>query len=168
MGAYVSTLYLEGGRMQPSLLKKTVSKKRDRRNIKKVPFLELKNNRLQGVVSSGSDLARVYVSFIQAGDFLFNCRTNNNRPCAGIGGNYICKHIRTLIIESCKQYGVAGVARYLKIEGELQSADELISHMKPVKTNEHAADIFSAFLDYLRFLEIKPFIDPVVEMNWYI
>jgi hypothetical protein len=154
--------------MQPSLLQKTVSKKRNKRNIKKVPFLELKNNRLQGVVSSGSDLARVYVSFIQAGDFHFNCRTNNNRSCGGIGGSYLCKHLRSLVTESCKQYGVAGVARYLKIEEAIQSADEIFTHMKPVKTNEHAAEIFSSFLDYLRFLELKPIIDPVLEMNWYI
>ena len=64
--------------MQPSLPQKFITSKKDRRNVKKVPFLELKNNRLQGVVSSGSDIMRVYVSFIQAGDFQFNCRTNNN------------------------------------------------------------------------------------------
>ena len=35
------------------------------RDIRKVPFVELFNDRLQGVVSSGSDITRVYVSFLK-------------------------------------------------------------------------------------------------------
>ncbi|MBN2533399.1 MAG: hypothetical protein JXB88_10925 [Spirochaetales bacterium] len=153
--------------MQPSLPGKIIISKREIRNVKKVPFLELKNGRLQGVVSSGSDIMRVYVSFIQAGDFQFNCRTNNNRPCAGIGANYFCKHITTLITESCKQYGIPAIAKYLKIP-EVQSVNDIFTHIKPRKTDEHAADIFSRFLDYLRFLELEPLGIPVPEMDWYI
>ena len=36
------------------------------RKLAKVPFVELADGRLQGVVSSGSDIARVYVSSIDA------------------------------------------------------------------------------------------------------
>ncbi len=36
------------------------------RKLAKVPFLELSEGRLQGVVSSGSDIERVYVSSISA------------------------------------------------------------------------------------------------------
>ncbi|MGK0290957.1 MAG: hypothetical protein ACI86H_002421 [bacterium] len=49
-----------------------------KRNIKKVPFVELFNHRLQGVVSSGSDISRVYVSFFEAETLNYYCSTNNN------------------------------------------------------------------------------------------
>ncbi|MCA9625984.1 MAG: hypothetical protein KC731_43480, partial [Myxococcales bacterium] len=49
------------------------------RNVKKVPFVELFGGRVQGVVSSGSDVKRVYVSFMEARTGNFYCSTNNNR-----------------------------------------------------------------------------------------
>ena len=52
-----------------------------KRAVKTVPFVELASGRLQGVVSSGSDIKRVYVSFIEAGSGDYYCCTNNNRPC---------------------------------------------------------------------------------------
>ena len=36
------------------------------RKLAKVPFVELADGRLQGVVSSGSDIERVYVSSVAA------------------------------------------------------------------------------------------------------
>jgi hypothetical protein len=52
------------------------------RKLAKVPFVELADGRLQGVVSSGSDIERVYVSSVAAdGIYSFGCSTNNNRPC---------------------------------------------------------------------------------------
>ena len=56
------------------------------RKLAKVPFVELADGRLQGVVSSGSDIARVYVSSIAAKTDGFSCSTNNNRPCGGLRG----------------------------------------------------------------------------------
>src|SRR5918995_7473706 len=53
------------------------------RRLAKVPFVELADGRLQGVVSSGSDVGRVYVSSIAAGTHAYSCSTNNNRPCGG-------------------------------------------------------------------------------------
>lgn len=53
------------------------------RKLAKVPFVELADGRLQGVVSSGSDIGRVYVSSVAAGTYTFACSTNNNRPCGG-------------------------------------------------------------------------------------
>ncbi len=66
-----------------------------KRNIKKVPFVELFHGRLQGVVSSGSDIKRVYVSFFEAGTHDFYCSTNNNRPCGGLGGYPCGKKVTT-------------------------------------------------------------------------
>src|SRR5215216_6454856 len=51
------------------------------RKLAKVPFVELADGRLQGVVSSGSDIGRVYVSSVASGSYEFACSTNNNRPC---------------------------------------------------------------------------------------
>ena len=63
------------------------------RKLAKVPFVELADGRLQGVVSSGSDIGRVYVSSVAAGDHAFACSTNNNRPCGGLRGGSFCNHI---------------------------------------------------------------------------
>ena len=84
------------------------------RKLAKVPFVELADGRLQGVVSSGSDIERVYVSSIAAGDLRLHCSTNNNRPCGGLTG-YPCKHLRSLVDEAVVQYGVERVARYLRV-----------------------------------------------------
>jgi hypothetical protein len=54
--------------------------------LAKVPFVELAERRLQGVVSSGSDIERVSVSSIAGRTHEFSCPTNNNRPCGGAGG----------------------------------------------------------------------------------
>lgn len=65
------------------------------RKLAKVPFVEMADGRLQGVVSSGSEIGRVYVSSIAAGTHDYNCSTNNNRPCGGLCGSP-CKHLRAL------------------------------------------------------------------------
>src|SRR5690606_2457429 len=69
------------------------------RKLAKVPFVELADGRLQGVVSSGSDIARVYVSSFTAATRTFSCGTNNNRPCGGLGG-FPCKHLQALLTEA--------------------------------------------------------------------
>ncbi|CAM5460930.1 SWIM-type domain-containing protein OS=Streptomyces tendae OX=1932 GN=F3L20_14370 PE=4 SV=1 [Streptomyces tendae] len=85
------------------------------RKLAKVPFVELADGRLQGVVSSGSDIGRVYVSSVAASSYAFSCSTNNNRPCGGARGSF-CNHIRALVAEAVLQYGAERVARYLKVE----------------------------------------------------
>src|SRR5258706_7003952 len=88
------------------------------RRLAKVPFVELADGRLQGVVSSGSDVERVYVSSIGAGTHGLSCSTNNNRPCGGLRGPWPCKHLQALLDEAALQYGTARVARYLRIDVE--------------------------------------------------
>jgi len=80
-----------------------------------VPFVELADGRLQGVVSSGSDIERVYVSSVASGTFEFSCGTNNNRPCGGARGSF-CNQARAVITEAVVQYGAGRVARYLKAD----------------------------------------------------
>ena len=66
------------------------------RKLAKVPFVELADGRLQGVVSSGSDVERVYVSSVAAGTYALSCSTTNNRPCGGARGGF-CNHILGLV-----------------------------------------------------------------------
>ena len=56
-----------------SFLPLTAVYRPEKRNTKKVPFVELFNGRVQGVVSSGSDINRVYVAFFEAGTGDFYC-----------------------------------------------------------------------------------------------
>jgi hypothetical protein len=134
------------------------------RKLAKVPFVELAEGRLQGVVSSGSDLARVYVSSIAAGTHDFSCSTNNNRPCGGLGGSSMCKHLRSLVDEAVTQYGSERVARYLKAEA---GDGDLAGALRGSKASAAAAGVFSRFLRHLAYLEVPGVAEPLPEMHWF-
>ncbi|GAA2375815.1 hypothetical protein [Nonomuraea africana] len=128
------------------------------RKLAKVPFVELADGRLQGVVSSGSDIERVYVSSITAGTLTINCSTNNNRPCGGLRGS-ACKHLHALLDEAVLQYGVDRVARYLRAEENAL----LSGQPEPAP----AAMVFSRFLRHLAYLELPESTVPIPEMHWF-
>ncbi|MFF2729131.1 hypothetical protein ACFVS9_14670 [Streptomyces sp. NPDC058008] len=142
------------------------------RKLAKVPFVELADGRLQGVVSSGSDIGRVYVSSVAAGSHAFACSTNNNRPCGGARGSF-CKHIGALVDEAVLQYGAPRVVRYLKAEvpeGDV-SGPVLTSAMRSTRpeadTTKAAASVFSRFLRHLAYLEHAPVTAPLPEMHFF-
>ncbi|MEU1088454.1 hypothetical protein ABZ401_16780 [Streptomyces sp. NPDC005892] len=147
------------------------------RKLAKVPFVELADGRLQGVVSSGSDIERVYVSSVETRSFAYACSTNNNRPCGGARGGF-CNHIRALVNESVLQYGAERVARYLKAEpAEAGSAEDGPSAQSITATmtaarpapadSKAAAPVFSRFLHHLAYLELAPTTLPLPEMQWF-
>ncbi|MEU9763969.1 hypothetical protein [Streptomyces sp. NPDC047985] len=142
------------------------------RKLAKVPFVELADGRLQGVVSSGSDIARVYVSSVAVGTFAFTCSTNNNRPCGGARGSF-CKHIGSLITEAVLQYGAERVARYLKVdtadaEPTAQGITAGMTAARPPQGDTAAAaSVFSRFLRHLAYLELAPTTAPLPEMQWF-
>ncbi|MEV6350467.1 hypothetical protein [Actinoplanes sp. NPDC051851] len=137
------------------------------RKLAKVPFVELAEGRLQGVVSSGSDVERVYVSSITAGDHGLSCNTNNNRPCGGLsGGSRACGHLRALADAAVAQYGLARVARYLKVE--LAAGEEdLWAGLHTTTAPNRAAEVFSGFLRHLAYLETPPSNEPLPELQWF-
>ncbi|WP_431995845.1 hypothetical protein [Streptomyces griseoflavus] len=142
------------------------------RKLAKVPFAELADGRLQGVVSSGSDIGRVYVSSFEAGTYAFACSTNNNRPCGGARGSF-CNHLRALIGEAVLQYGVGRVARYLKVEVGDEEADAhsvtgaMLSTRPAQGDSAAAAQVFSRFLRHLAYLEFAPTTAALPEMQWF-
>jgi hypothetical protein len=140
-----------------------------RRKLAKVPFVELAEGRLQGVVSSGSDIERVYVSSIAADSHAFSCSTNNNRPCGGLTGGSMCKHLRGLLDEAVVQYGITRVARYLRVEvdPEASTGAQLLVRLHPRKEMSPAAGVFSRFLHHLSYLELPGSTDPVAELQWF-
>ncbi|WP_408907246.1 hypothetical protein [Streptomyces cavernicola] len=142
------------------------------RKLAKVPFVELADGRLQGVVSSGSDISRVYVSSVTVGAFAYACSTNNNRPCGGTSSSY-CNHIRALIDQAVLQYGAERVARYLKCDLGDTEADAFSltqamvgTHPMPGDSNA-AATVFSRFLRHLAYLEFDATTAPLPEMQWF-
>ena len=156
------------------------------RTVKKVPFVELFAGRLQGVISSGSDENRVYVAFIEAGTGDFNCSTNNNRPCGGLYGAP-CKHIGQMVEEAVLQFGAPRVAQFLKLkdttamlsqfkENELlgertataADASIILTSVKGTHKKEQAGAVFSRFLNYLRYCELKCVPEPNPEMSWFV
>ena len=141
----------------------------EKRNLKKVPFVELFGGRLQGVVSSGSDAARVYVSFIEGGSTDFYCSTNNNRRCGGLSGRP-CKHIGELVKNATLQFGAERVAHALGCADDLPDdgdATWLISQITGTITAEPAAEVFSRFLSYLTFVDLDGAAAPIPEMAWF-
>jgi hypothetical protein len=142
------------------------------RKLAKVPFVELADGRLQGVVSSGSDIERVYVSSVAVGSYTFACSTNNNRPCGGARGSF-CNHIQALISEAVLQYGAERVARYLRVEiaeaePDAQGISAAMSAASPPQGDTMAAaPVFSRFLRHLAYLELAPTTAPLPEMQWF-
>ncbi|MFC4852093.1 hypothetical protein [Actinophytocola glycyrrhizae] len=141
------------------------------RKLAKVPFAELTEGRLQGVVSSGSDIGRVYVSSVAAGSYTFACSTNNNRPCGGARGTF-CNHILAMVDEAALQYGADRVARYLRVEvaGEVTGSAiaSAMTGTRPAQGDSGAAaTVFSRFLRHLAYLELPPTTAPLPEMQWF-
>ncbi len=140
-----------------------------KRDIKQVPFVELFNHRVQGVVSSGSDIERVYVSFFEARTLDYYCSTNNNRPCGGLHG-YPCKHLQAVMKEAIATYGIDRVINYLKVPGDVNqitSFGDILNRCGTVK-KEPASEVFSRFLNYLRYLELEQSTSPLPEMSWFV
>jgi hypothetical protein len=135
------------------------------RKLAKVPFVELADGRVQGVVSSGSDIARVYVSSVTADGHGLSCSTNNNRPCGGLSGPYPCKHLRSMVDEAVLQYGLERVARYLRVE--VAEGGDVLGALEPHHEPTPAAAVFSRFLRHLTYLELPEVTDPVPELHWF-
>ncbi|HEX5597043.1 MAG TPA: hypothetical protein VFX61_13660 [Micromonosporaceae bacterium] len=138
------------------------------RKLAKVPFVELADGRLQGVVSSGSDIERVYVSSIVAGSHGYHCSTNNNRPCGGLRGSP-CKHLRTLVDEAVLQYGLDRVGRYLRVKMDdgVSTGADLLSRLDGQHEPTPAAVVFSRFLRHLAYLELPTANQPIPELHWF-
>lgn len=137
--------------------------------IKKVPFVEMYNGRIQGVVSSGSDIRRVYVAFFSAETLNFNCTTNNNRPCGGLSGRP-CKHLFALLNAAVAQYGFEQVVNFLKFQGDpalLQTNVDIVRNCG-TKESEAANEIFSRFLSYLQYLELPSSDQPNPDLAWFV
>ena len=140
------------------------------RDADDVPYVELYDGRVQGVVSSGSDPNRVYVSFVQAGSFGFNCSTNNNRPCGGLRGGP-CKHIAGLVDEAVAQFGAPVVGRFLKLPVDpenLRSGRDVLSHVRGSQSKIPVSEVFSRFLYDLRFVELDAVDGYCPEMAWFV
>ncbi|MEM7532587.1 MAG: hypothetical protein AAF639_10455 [Chloroflexota bacterium] len=148
-----------------------------KRNVKKVPFVEFTTHqngnvlhyRLQGVVSSGSDIRRVYVSYFNAKTLDFHCSTNNNRPCGGLGSSP-CKHLQSMLKEAVAQYGLDEVVQFLRVPGDLTSinSERDILARSGSPSRDAAGDVFSRFLGYLEHLEQPSSNAPVAGMAWFV
>ncbi|MFI6867735.1 hypothetical protein [Nocardia sp. NPDC050406] len=135
------------------------------RKLNKVPFVELADGRLQGVVSSGSDISRVYVASVTAGTHGLSCSTNNNRPCGGLSGDWTCKHLDLLIDEAIVQYGQDRVARFLRVE--VPEHHHLSHCLEGTRDPAPAAAVFARFLRHLAYLELPGTTTPIPELHWF-
>lgn len=136
-----------------------------KRKLAKVPYVELFDGKLQGVVSSGSDPARVYVSFIEAGSGDSSCSTNNNRPC---GGGSRCGHVTTLVETAVALFSAERVARYLGCpDVQVEGAHQILSQLQGTQAKRDHGEVFARFLDYLRYVGLPESTEPLPEMAWF-
>ncbi len=141
-----------------------------KRNVKTVPFVELSGGRVQGVVSSGSDIERVYVSYLEGRTGNYYCCTNNNRPCGGLRGAP-CKHIQEMIDEAMLQNGPQEVAAYLGVTTDgpaAEGAAGLVALLRGSEQKESPGVVFSRFLNYLRYCELRVRPGTILEMSWFV
>ncbi len=151
---------------QSSLLDMRVYTSTEKRDVKKVPFLEFFENRLQGIVSSGSDIERVYVSYFEVGSLDYCCSTNNNRPCGGLRGAP-CGHLEALLSEAVIQFGFEVVGRFLHIDTTQVDSIRKILAGAGNNTGLYAGEIFSRFLSDLELLELPSSDMPLTTMTWF-
>lgn len=136
--------------------------------MKKVPFVELFDNRLQGIVSSGSDVERVYVSFFDAKTLSYGCSTNNNRPCTGVS-SHVCGHLKELMYEAVIQFGLLPVVQFLQLPadpGSILNDRDILGYMKGLN-REYANTVFSRFLSDLELIELPSSQTPFPAMTWF-
>jgi hypothetical protein len=137
------------------------------RDVDTVPFVELFNNRVQGVVSASSDVNRVYCAFLEAGTGHFYSSTNNNRPDAGMA-----KRMNWLLEEAARQFGLERVARFLQVPVDPASVKHHSALMGLMRRGgvraEPAGTVFSRFLGYLRHVDLPPSVGPLPEMSWFV
>lgn len=125
------------------------------RGIKKVPFVEFYNNKIQGVVSSGSSLERVYVCVLDFNTNTFTCHTNNNRPCGGLRGS-MCSHLNSLLTNAKTVDSIRGLDVVNKTYGLRQDGSARYS------------EVFTRFQEKLRFLELNNTEDEYIpEARWF-
>ena len=134
--------------------------------LAKVPFVELADGRLQGVVSSGSDIERVYVSSITAGDHAYHCSTNNNRPCGGVRGASAIICARSSMRRSCNTALTASVATCASTSGEAPGRPRHRTD-RSARSRPRAAPVFSRFLRHLAYLEMPATTAPLAELHWF-
>jgi hypothetical protein len=139
----------------------------DELDVETVPFVELADGRLRGVVSSGSDIERVYCAFVEAGSLAYASSTNNNRPDAGTA-----KRITWLVEAAVEQFGTEPVVRFLKlpidpanVKRPAEVAQVILAKGRP--RPEPSGEIFSRFLAYLRRVGLTCRPGPVPEMAWF-
>lgn len=139
------------------------------RDVRKVPFLEMKNGMLYGIISSGSDEDRVYGAYIDnKGNYY--CSTNNNRPCGGMRGSP-CKHMESLLDEALKVYSPEKIDKYLDLNikhpEEIKSGKEFFPYFKMGPKTIEMGWIFSRYLNYLKYIDSEPYTGPIPEMFYF-
>lgn len=137
-----------------------------KRATKKVPFVELRDGRIQGVVSSGSDISRVYVCCIGAASGDYSCSTNNNRPCGGLRGAP-CKHIVEMIEEAVEEFGQQRLAEFVGLDDQNAPVAAHLLGRKGELAKDNVSVIFSRFLNYLRYCELAAPPGRLSALEWF-
>ena len=144
----------------------------DRRDVREVPFVELAGGRVQGVVSSGSDIA-AGLCLVRASPgpaTTTAARTTTGRAAGSAGLR--ASTSPTMVDEAILQFGAAAVAAYLGVSGDGRSVDDAPQRcsglLRARSGRSRPGVVFSRFLNYLRYCELRHRPGTVLEMSWFV
>lgn len=117
-----------------------------------VPFVELFDGRLQGVVSSEG--GRLHVVHIEARTGHYACHTRGGLSCASCA-DQPCRHLDALVAMAVAEYGADCVHRYLGVTPKAPGAQALVDALGGGRDDRFRRGVVARFVDYLRYVHLN-------------
>ena len=123
------------------------------RKLAKVPFVELADGRLQGVVSQRFG-HRARLRLVDRGRVRTRSLQHQQQPAVRRAWRLALQAPEALVDEAVLQYGVERVARYLRVESAGERDGLVAAPTAGSISRTPAAPVFSRFLRHLAYLEL--------------
>lgn len=119
-----------------------------------VPFVELFDGRLQGVVWSGGSYRCSHLPRIESSSGDHACCTDAGRPCESLAACGRCTHLDALVTEAVARFGAARVAGYLGLSGPEDRAHRIVDRLGGRRVDGGPGEVFARFRNYVGFLQL--------------
>ncbi|MEM6928005.1 MAG: hypothetical protein AAF602_13825 [Myxococcota bacterium] len=132
-----------------------------------VPFVELFDDRLQGVVAASGALDRVHVTLVEAHTGHWACSTGH-QPCPHtIEDAGPCAHVHALVASAVDDFGAERIAHFLGHPALREEPWRLVAALAGEPLDDDGTTVFARFLDYLRYVQLPSGIQPPSGLVWF-
>ncbi|MEO0600195.1 MAG: hypothetical protein AAF211_02095 [Myxococcota bacterium] len=132
-----------------------------------VPFVELFDGRLQGIVAASGVLDRVHVTLVEAHTGNWACSTGH-QPCPHtLEGTAPCAHVRALVASAVEDFGAERIAHFLGHPELRREPWRLVSELVGTSIDDDGTAVFVRFLDYLRYVQLPSGVQPPSGLVWF-